>query len=158
MGVAFVDDHLWACVDYNYINTPDSKVHGANMGPIWGRQDPGGPHVGPMNFIMWDHVLRLCQSIMQQTKIRSTDAREIRPWDEICTKTCNVFVKLPACILNILIQAADTYGRPCAAQFCQKYGRCKILIYLPAYFRQIVEISKYCLNHHACYRSLIDIE
>ena len=26
---------------------PDSKVHGANMGPIWGRQDPGGPHVGP---------------------------------------------------------------------------------------------------------------
>ena len=22
-----------------------SKVHGANMGPIWGRQDPGGPHV-----------------------------------------------------------------------------------------------------------------
>ena len=29
---------------------PDSKVHGANMGPIWGRQDPGGPHVGPTNF------------------------------------------------------------------------------------------------------------
>ena len=34
--------------------TPDSKVHGANMGPIWGRQDPGGPHVGPMNFAIWD--------------------------------------------------------------------------------------------------------
>ena len=34
--------------------TPDSKVHGANMGPIWGRQDPGGPHVGPMNFATWD--------------------------------------------------------------------------------------------------------
>ena len=29
---------------------PDSKVHGANMGPIWGRQAPGGTHVGPMNF------------------------------------------------------------------------------------------------------------
>ena len=28
---------------------PDSKVLGANMGPIWGRQVPGGPHVGPMN-------------------------------------------------------------------------------------------------------------
>ena len=26
---------------------PDSKVHGANMGPIWGQQDPDGPHVGP---------------------------------------------------------------------------------------------------------------
>ena len=22
--------------------------------PIWGRQDPGGPHVGPMNFAIWD--------------------------------------------------------------------------------------------------------
>ena len=33
---------------------PDSKVHGANMGPIWGRQDPGGPHVGPMNFAIWE--------------------------------------------------------------------------------------------------------
>ena len=32
---------------------PDSKVHGANMGPTWGRQDPGRPHVGPMNFAIW---------------------------------------------------------------------------------------------------------
>ena len=34
--------------------TPDSKVHGANMGPIWGQQDPGGPHVGPMSLAIWD--------------------------------------------------------------------------------------------------------
>ena len=33
--------------------SPDNKVHGANMGPFWGRQDPGGPHVGPMNFVIW---------------------------------------------------------------------------------------------------------
>ena len=33
---------------------PDSKVHGANMGPIWGRQDPGGPHIDPMNFAIWE--------------------------------------------------------------------------------------------------------
>ena len=32
---------------------PDNKVHGANMGPIWGRQDPGGPHFGPTNFVIW---------------------------------------------------------------------------------------------------------
>ena len=37
-----------ALLDY-----PDIKVHGANMGPIWGRQDPGGPHVGPMNSVIW---------------------------------------------------------------------------------------------------------
>ena len=35
---------------------PDRKVHGANMGPIWDRQDPGGPHVGPMNFAIWGAV------------------------------------------------------------------------------------------------------
>ena len=33
---------------------PDGKVHGANMGPTWGRQDPGEPHVGPMNFAIWE--------------------------------------------------------------------------------------------------------
>ena len=36
--------------------TPDSKVHGANMGPIWGQQDPGGPHVGPMNFAILERT------------------------------------------------------------------------------------------------------
>ena len=36
--------------------SPDIKDHGANMGPIWGRQDPGGPHVGPMNFAIWVNV------------------------------------------------------------------------------------------------------
>ena len=34
-------------------HSPDSKVPGAKIGPIWGRQDPGGPHVGPMNLAIW---------------------------------------------------------------------------------------------------------
>ena len=33
---------------------PDSKVHGANVGPGGGRQDPSGSHVGHMNFAIWD--------------------------------------------------------------------------------------------------------
>ena len=33
--------------------SPDGKIHGAIMGPIWGRQAPGGPFVGPMNFAIW---------------------------------------------------------------------------------------------------------
>ena len=36
---------------------PDNRVHEANMGPIWGQQDPGGPHVGPMNLAIWDAAL-----------------------------------------------------------------------------------------------------
>ena len=39
--------------DGAYYGSPYSKIHGANMEPIWGRQDPGGPHVGPMNFAIW---------------------------------------------------------------------------------------------------------
>ena len=26
------------------------------MGPIWGQQGPGGPHVGPMNFAIWEYI------------------------------------------------------------------------------------------------------
>ena len=33
---------------------PDSKVRGASMGPTWGRQDPDGPHVVPMNLAVWE--------------------------------------------------------------------------------------------------------
>ena len=32
-------------------NNPDNKVHGANMGPIWGRQDPGGPMLAPWTLL-----------------------------------------------------------------------------------------------------------
>ena len=39
---------------------PDSKVHGANMGPTWGRQDPGGPHVGHVNLAIWVCTLFCC--------------------------------------------------------------------------------------------------
>ena len=37
----------------NYTKIYILKVHGANMGPTWGRQDPGWPHVDPMNFAIW---------------------------------------------------------------------------------------------------------
>ena len=32
---------------------PDSKVHGANMGPTWVLSAPDGPHVDPMNLAIW---------------------------------------------------------------------------------------------------------
>ena len=43
-------------------NIADSKFHGATMGPIWGRQDPGGPHVGPVNFVIWDMTYIRCHA------------------------------------------------------------------------------------------------
>ena len=54
--IIFMYPHIIACDGCLFpllIIFPDSKVHGANMGPIWAQQDPGGPHVGPMNFAIW---------------------------------------------------------------------------------------------------------
>ena len=33
--------------------TQIARLMGGNMGPTWGRQYPGGPHVGPMNIVIW---------------------------------------------------------------------------------------------------------
>ena len=50
---------------------PDSKVHGANMGPIWVQEDTGGPHVGPMSLAIWD-VMRTIhrQSLRSHLKMK----------------------------------------------------------------------------------------
>ena len=32
------------------------------MGRIWGQQDPGGPHVGPMNFAIWGNIWNFLQN------------------------------------------------------------------------------------------------
>ena len=48
---------------------PYSKVHGANMGPIWGRQDPGGPHVGPMNLVIWEKHLMISITVLKYCTI-----------------------------------------------------------------------------------------
>ena len=69
--------------------TPDNKCHGATMGPILGRQDPGGPHVGPMNFAIWDlpHDClfnRLCRCKWKKTgefpTQRTSNAENISIW------------------------------------------------------------------------------
>ena len=51
---------------------PDSKIHGANMGSIWGRQDPGGPHVGPINFAIWGSQLATISVIAVANKSEIT--------------------------------------------------------------------------------------
>ena len=55
-------------IDYS----PDSKVHGVNMGPTWGRQDPGGPRVGPMNLAIWVMLSSLKQQILFPPRVTRT--------------------------------------------------------------------------------------
>ena len=61
--------HLWMCqrqlvaVSWSdncmhaWWTIPNSKVYSANIGPIWGRQDPGGTHAGSINFAIGDVTL-----------------------------------------------------------------------------------------------------
>ena len=47
-----------SCAMHRSINmtaytSPDSTVHGANMGPTWVLSAPDGPHVGPMDLVIW---------------------------------------------------------------------------------------------------------
>ena len=54
------DYFVWiytAWLQKNVLNiSPDSKVDGAKMGIICGRQDLGGSHVGPINFAIWECI------------------------------------------------------------------------------------------------------
>ena len=46
---------------------PDSKVHGANMGPAWVLSAPDGPQVGPMNHAIGDAIAFSLHSLQTQT-------------------------------------------------------------------------------------------
>ena len=52
---------------FTLINFPDSKVHGANMGPTWVLSAPDGPHVGTMNLAIRDDYLFIVLGVMQAT-------------------------------------------------------------------------------------------
>ena len=63
------------------LNNPDSKINGAIMGPAWGRQDPGGPHVGHINFAIWEVYQHTgCKWLVHGTKHRK-DKRVSRHYD-----------------------------------------------------------------------------
>ena len=55
--------YMWLKVTVFLVINPDGKVRGAYMGPIWGRQNPGGPHVGPMNFAIWERLNRTAREV-----------------------------------------------------------------------------------------------
>ena len=66
--VSFTLTHPYNVISYTrglFFRRPReySWIHGANMGPIWGRQNPGRLHVGPMNFAIWDTYLAIISII-----------------------------------------------------------------------------------------------
>ena len=51
--------------------TPDSKVHGANMGPTWVLPAPDGPHVGSMDLAIRDVIVVVGECVSLQRKART---------------------------------------------------------------------------------------
>ena len=49
---------------------PDSKVHGAKMGPIWVLSAPDGPHVRPMNLDIWEYICCLVGVVLSRIIVR----------------------------------------------------------------------------------------
>ena len=77
-------------------NGTDSKVHGTNMGPIWGQQDPGRPHVGPMNFAIWGPSIAICGT----TVLNMLKPFVVPPWSVRISATSNFFSKLEGTTMN----------------------------------------------------------
>ena len=61
-----------------HFDDPDSKVHKANMGPTWDRQDPGGPHVVSMNLAIWGRLRNANVALVQDWQLPW--ARNERVW------------------------------------------------------------------------------
>ena len=57
---------------------PDSKVHGANMGPTWVLSAPDGLHIGPMNLAMRD-IMVFCSWVVVCYHIVSEQCNTLPP-------------------------------------------------------------------------------
>ena len=85
-----------------FSNIPDSKVHGAQMGAICGRQDTGGPHAGSMNFAIWDGYWLTGSTDNNQSEATYTFSPLLRSTWEITNVTpaviCEVYWYIFKCI------------------------------------------------------------
>ena len=118
---------------------PDSKTHGANMGPIWGRRDPGGPHVGPMNFAIWG--------------LTSPNAVIVASfWFKItATSTKGQLVKV--LMWNICIVLYRTMPQLCIKQIAKYYLR--IIIALLVYYKEFKHLMLINYVAHEMFCSVI---
>ena len=63
------------------VKTPESKVHGANMGPTWALSAPDDPHVGPTNLTIRDSYRLLTKRVTRETIYRPLSISAfVLPW------------------------------------------------------------------------------
>ena len=79
--------------EFHY-DIPNSKVYGANMGSIWGRQDPGGPHVGPMNLAISDVSIRYHNIAHSNAKTDTRSGIGLPTWWRLHMETFSALLAL----------------------------------------------------------------
>ena len=101
------------------------------MGPIWGPQDPGGPHVGPMNFAIWESLYWNRQQWVQQL---ISGERNLRAAPEaICLfQSCQVKLALSQRINHHNMHGIQTLIICIVSKRAGKYHHF-IIIRLPSY-------------------------
>ena len=68
---------------------PDSKVHGANMGPTWVLSARDGPHVGPMNLAIRDGIAYLSTMFLIWWKVVTANQCGTI-WKQKCYQTLQI--------------------------------------------------------------------
>ena len=105
-------------------NHPDNKVHGANMGPIRGPQDPGGPHVGPIPWTLLSG--QASEVFILQTSKSSSNEHEQQYWCE--TRGNFLRKRLKIAILTYLgaqNEAHITHTSKCSSNEHIKQDQCE---------------------------------
>ena len=132
--------HVPVCACHLHRKNPDNKVHGANMGPICGRQDPGGPHVGHMNFAIWKGIVTFAVGPTKTMELKNMSLYSITFYVSLCHKVSvfglvlshNVWFMMQECfsfcffLVVVVIFFSEEYNRThsTCTTFLQSFHKC----------------------------------
>ena len=126
------------------------------MGPIWGRQDPGGPHVGPMNFAIWDIMQWTSQPADRSASgislwLSGHDAGSVSSgWEGHTFSKSVIFVDAKT------LQSPKTWKLCITANLCWETTNCdSSMFYLQQEYNNEPGIQKQFINSNYCQTSNI---
>ena len=133
------------------------------MGPIWGRQDPGGPYGGPMNLAIWVLIIHILSANTVQCHYNMISFYSNLLLGELWGVYCEVQIWYTCChchhstVCNIMMNWTMLWYRGVARRRPQGPGLNlkmlkKITIHKPRSFLQEIP---YCHVEHCLFKSLL---
>ena len=154
----------WIKNSDSWVLSPDSNVHRANMGPIWGRQDPGGPLLAP-----WTLLSGNAFDCFPINKL----LRKLKRHMIVCTSTCGAHIVNFLFHPNLLVPVChdqspqNQYRRCCYTLWClakwrmwfwnkyvdNNYAMHLSEVHMPIYIWHCVPnmLPRSCLRHITCF-------